>query len=160
MCSTVSRCSFYLCAFFFAYVTVSASRYRNLASNYWAWRHGLPDLFLWRENSAAEQAATAARASGPMAGSKDASDFVANSDPAGSQATVYLDNDESGGGQMATTVDVEVLPRKEACCKWVEVKGPGDSLSCAQEAWIDALVGSGADFALLRVEDAAAGCTR
>ncbi|CAM9253568.1 unnamed protein product [Ectocarpus sp. 12 AP-2014] len=132
---------------------------RNLASNYWAWRHGLPDLFLWRENAAAEQAATAATSSCPMAGSsdQDASDFVADSDLAGSRATVSLDKDKkNGGGRMATTADVEVLPRKEACCKWVEVKGPGDSLSCAQEAWIDALVGAGADFALLRVEDAAA----
>ncbi|CAM9093791.1 unnamed protein product [Ectocarpus sp. 6 AP-2014] len=132
---------------------------RNLASNYWAWRHGLPDLFLWRENAAAEQAATAAASSSPMTGSsdQDASDVVADSDPAGSQATVSLDKDRKyGGGRMATTADVEVLPKKEACCKWVEVKGPGDSLSCAQEAWIDALVGAGADFAVLRVEDAAA----
>ncbi|CAM9669818.1 unnamed protein product [Ectocarpus sp. 8 AP-2014] len=136
---------------------------RNLSSNYWAWRHGLPDLFLWRENAAAEQAATAATSSCLMAGSsdQDASDFVAGSDPAGSQATVSLDKDrKNGGGRMATTADVEVLPRKEACCKWVEVKGPGDSLSCAQEAWIDALVGAGADFAVLRVEDAAAGLPR
>ncbi|CBJ25827.1 conserved unknown protein [Ectocarpus siliculosus] len=137
---------------------------RNLASNYWAWRHGLPDLFLWRENAAAEQAATAETSRCPMAGSsdQDASDFGADSDPAGSQATVSLDKDrrKNGGGRMATTADVEVLPRKEACCKWVEVKGPGDSLSCAQEAWIDALVGAGADFAVLRVEDAAAGLPR
>ncbi|CAM9642647.1 unnamed protein product, partial [Hapterophycus canaliculatus] len=69
---------------------------RNLASNYWAWRHGLPDLFLWHSET-----------------------------------------------------------KREAYCRWVEVKGPGDSLSCAQEAWIDALVEAGADFVLLRVEDTA-----
>lgn len=40
-------------------------------------------------------------------------------------------------------------------CKWVEVKGPGDDLSCAQEAWIDTLVGAGAEAVLLRVEDTA-----
>ncbi|CAM9441083.1 unnamed protein product [Ectocarpus fasciculatus] len=135
---------------------------RNLASNYWAWRHGLPDLYLWRENAAAEQSdAAAATGNGPMEGSSgqdNANDVVAGSAPAGPPATVSLDKDSSsGGGRMASVGDVEVLPRKEACCKWVEVKGPGDSLSCAQEAWIDALVGAGADFALLRVEDAAVG---
>ncbi|CAB1114731.1 unnamed protein product [Ectocarpus sp. CCAP 1310/34] len=132
---------------------------RNLASNYWAWRHGLPDLLLWRENAAAEQAATAATSSCPMAGSsdQDASDFVADPDPAGSRATVSLNNDKKNGGdRMASTADIEVLPNRDARCKWVEVKGPGDSLSCAQEAWIDALVGAGADVALLRVEDDAA----
>ncbi|CAM9391306.1 unnamed protein product [Ectocarpus sp. 4 AP-2014] len=132
---------------------------RNLASNYWAWRHGLPDLFLWRENASAEQAAAAATSSCPMAGAsdQDANDFVADSDPAGSRATVALGKGKKdGGGRMAMTADIEVLLRREACCKWIEVKGPGDSLSCAQEAWIDALVGAGADFVLLRVEDAAA----
>lgn len=49
-----------------------------------------------------------------------------------------------------------LCPSEETRCQWIEVKGPGDSLSCTQEAWIDALVGAGADAVLLRVEDEAA----
>ncbi|CAN0091155.1 unnamed protein product, partial [Scytosiphon promiscuus] len=126
---------------------------RNLASNYWAWRHGLPDLFLWRRDAAARRAPT--KATVPA-------DRLPAS-PMGVCATRPTSERPNVAGGVASTcrgpgVDEPILKgeaetKREACCKWVEVKGPGDSLSCAQEAWIDTLVGAGADFVLLRVED-------
>lgn len=154
---------------------------RNLASNYWAWRHGLPDLFLWLDSATPEKAISAtgtATTAHPIEGSssRDAAGVVAErARPAKHQKNAIADaeggasvspppsstapGDGGGGcdGAVPTAGQTTaVMPsKKEACCKWVEVKGPGDSLSCAQEAWIDTLVGAGADFVLLRVQDAA-----
>lgn len=110
---------------------------RNLAYNYWAWRHGLPDLFLWRKDAATQRVSATGT-------TPDGTNVVGGT---ASTRSCHVDN------KVVPTEENET--HREAYCKWVEVKGPGDSLSCAQEAWIDALVGAGADFFLLRVEDAA-----
>lgn len=88
----------------------------------------MPDLFLWRKDAAS---LTGARAS-------NVATYI------GRKAGVV------GGDQGETS------PKMETACQWVEVKGPGDSLSCYQEAWIDTLVTAGADAVLLRVEDLSA----
>lgn len=127
--------------------------YRNLASNYWAWRHGLPDLFLWHETAVAAAAPTKPPEIPPAQHS--AGGLAARMKPA---ETVVVDEEcaaPSRGDEGLSGGTTEGGGDKEALCKWVEVKGPGDSLSCAQEAWIDSLVGAGADFVLLRVEDSA-----
>eukprot|EP00903_Cladosiphon_okamuranus_P012034 g11299.t1 len=137
---------------------------RNLASNYWAWRHGLPDLFLWRDNvkvapdnaqlcSAAAAAAAAASGNSPLVADSTGATAAQVASTAQTVVAKAASTPASvGGGGWAEAPEA---PKKEGGCKWVEVKGPGDSLSCAQEAWIDALVRAGADFVLLRVEDAA-----
>lgn len=144
---------------------------RNLASNYWAWRHGLPDLFLWLDNATtAEQASTTAADLIEGSSAQDTGGVVATPtrhtksnkaivDAAGTSASSSPSKVPGSGGEgygeVAPPAGQIVVPKKEVCCKWVEVKGPGDRLSCAQEAWIDTLVRAGADFVLLRVEDTA-----
>lgn len=146
---------------------------RNLASNYWAWRHGLPDLFLWRKNATTtaapgtvahpprvEQPRESGADAGEIAGGKssradaEVAACTASSGLAEPSRQSSPGNDEDAEGSRVA--DSVITTRREACCKWVEVKGPGDSLSCAQEAWIDTLVGAGAEAILLRVEDTAA----
>lgn len=150
---------------------------RNLATNYWAWRHGLPDLFLWRKDAAASDGALAS-AIGGSDGGRRGNEGRGNSggspvDIGGDRDTApclsdavqvleHVGNDTDGRSYPVSaqerrgTADSESLNpplKNEAGCKWVEVKGPGDSLSCAQEAWIDTLVVAGAEAVLLRVED-------
>lgn len=139
---------------------------RNLASNYWAWRHGLPDLFLWRDKATVAletQVSAAVVAAGGGDGLEsspagDAASVTAAQTKKMAQTKVAAESasaspSASGGGVVE--VEAPEGPKREEGCKWIEVKGPGDSLSCAQEAWIDSLVRAGADFVLLRVEDAA-----
>lgn len=131
---------------------------RNLASNYWAWRHGLPDLFLWRKDVAVTSGAAAVE-SPPCLAFEENSPRVKS--PDFTPAVVVV----KGGPSCEAVVEAVVggkianggtfVPKREGRCMWVEVKGPGDSLSCAQEGWMDTLVGAGAEAVLLRVEDTA-----
>ena len=140
---------------------------RNLSSNYWAWRHGLPDLFLWRKDAArtADPAAlsvpTGPTGSAEPAGSSPAQGRKGGAAPETNAVVVDVDAEPSlPTAAVANIHDSRKGTRGVAAggafCKWVEVKGPGDDLSCAQEAWIDTFVGAGAEAVLLRVEDAAA----
>lgn len=150
---------------------------RNLASNYWAWRHGLPDLFLWREdvvvrsaartvlrgaeNNAEAAGATEERCELPTEGriaDGEGSSGSTSVRAATSASRIIGRGVEMGGDAPAIAEDGDGFQagRGMLWSKWVEVKGPGDHLSCAQEAWIDALVGAGAEAILLRVEDTSA----
>lgn len=164
---------FFIFLHFLRAVSLRACRIlsRNLASNYWAWRHGLPDLFLWLDNATPEKEISSTPA-GPIKSSSaqdsggvvakrtrptDNKKVIVDAEGASASSSPSAVSGDGGGGcdGVVPPLRQTVMPKKEACCKWVEVKGPGDSLSCAQEAWIDTLVGAGADFVLLRVEDAA-----
>lgn len=150
---------------------------RNLASNYWAWRHGLPDLFLWRKDAVVRSAARAvlrgAENNAEAAGATDERSELPTegrtADGEGSSGSTSVraatsapkiigrDVEMRGGAPaIAEDGDSSQASRGMLWSKWVEVKGPGDNLSCAQEAWIDALVGAEAEAILLRVEDTSA----
>lgn len=153
------------------------SCYRNLASNYWAWRHGLPDLFIWRKDAAAWT--SAGGDSGDPGGVKGLSESKAisvhekvvqitvgssNHDECPGYHDLSTNGNNGGTGErpghggsegLRGNADVEPTVRRETRCQWLEVKGPGDSLSCYQEAWIDTLVRAGAEAVVLRIEDTA-----
>ena len=126
---------------------------RNLATNYWAWRHGLPDLFLWRKNAASRRDLSPITNYNGLTPEIDPPD--SEREPSRSAVVGASMGGCSGDGDDQQAKGTDRVPQKEAGCKWVEVKGPGDDLSCAQEAWIDALVGAGAEAVLLRVKDSA-----
>lgn len=114
----------------------------------------MPDLFLWRKDAASDGGKAAHPADplpAPETGVCAAQTTPERPNVVDSKASTWTGRDVD---EEARKGDSE--SKQEAYCKWVEVKGPGDSLSCAQEAWIDTLVGAGADFVLLRVEDTAA----
>ena len=58
-------------------------------------------------------------------------------------------SDDAGGAGRGAEGDAARL-----CCqaRWVEVKGPGDSLRASQKAWLSRLVQMGADVQVLYVE--------
>ncbi|CAM9955727.1 unnamed protein product, partial [Choristocarpus tenellus] len=123
---------------------------RKLASNYWAWRHGLPDLFLWKRGEGVTGGED--NSEGVLSGGSGDDGYGGGQGDTG--ASVGQDDVQGGvkGPDGNEDHPAEVEP---GACKWIEVKGPGDSLSCFQEAWIDVLVGAGADFTVLWVEDGA-----
>ena len=126
----------------------------------------MPDLFLWRKDAASAADSAALNAlTGPHGSAESAGSSPAEGGKGGAApetATIVVDVDAEASPPTAAVVNKCDSGRGagvvagEAFCKWVEVKGPGDNLSCAQEAWIDTLVGAGAEVVLLRVEDTAA----
>jgi VRR-NUC domain len=111
---------------------------RTLAGNYWAWRHGLPDLFLWRHSISDNNDNTTSSSV-----STDNSNSNGSSSSNGNSGISNVYNISSNRGSDASQ------------CVFAEVKGPGDSLSHAQSAWIDKLLAAGATVELVKVEKAA-----
>jgi VRR-NUC domain len=123
---------------------------RILAGNYWAWRHGLPDLFLWRHSSSSSNDDTSS--SSVSTGDRYSSSNLASSSSSsnghsGSRSSVHNSSSNSSFSSVSGSCASQ--------CVFAEVKGPGDSLSHAQSAWIDKLLAAGASVELVKVEKAA-----
>ncbi|KAG6816690.1 hypothetical protein H0H87_003778 [Tephrocybe sp. NHM501043] len=60
---------------------------------------------------------------------------------------------EDYGGRSSGVPDLIVWNSTRKVCKFVEVKGPGDSASDNQKLWFDSLLGAGADVEVCKVLD-------
>lgn len=115
----------------------------------------MPDLFLWRKNVAS--CPIFSPTSKPDRVAPGQTKAVASGCLGPSSSSVFDSSNGGGSGDCdhRETKRMFAVPGSEVKCKWVEVKGPGDSLSGAQDAWLDTLIGAGADAVVLRVEDSA-----
>lgn len=115
----------------------------------------MPDLFLWRKKEASSPIIPPT--SKPDRVAPGQTRPIASGCLGPSRLSVFDRSNGGGSGDFdhRETKHTSAVPGREAICKWVEVKGPGDSLSGAQEAWLDSLIGAGADALVLRVEDSA-----
>lgn len=98
---------------------------RLYAENYGTWGGGLPDLLLWRRCQRSKGTHVHATLSGAE---RDAD---------------YHEGERQREAERGTDTTWEV--------RLVEVKGPGDSLSHRQRAWIDRLVGWGVSVCVCHV---------
>jgi VRR-NUC domain len=128
---------------------------RTLASNYWAWRHGLPDLFLWRHSSSTDNNNSSSSSSTSDEGGNSVSSSSSISGTGGNSSSVNDHSSSSSSINNSSSSSSSSSNSAASQCVFAEVKGPGDSLSHAQSAWIDKLLAAGATVELVKVEKAA-----
>jgi VRR-NUC domain len=140
---------------------------RTLAGNYWAWRHGLPDLFLWRHSSSTsnDDASNSSVSTGDnYSNNGNSSSTNTDSNSSSNSSSVRGSSSSNGDSGSSSTVhnssssssnSSSSSASSASLCVFAEVKGPGDSLSHAQSAWIDKLLAAGATVELVKVEKAA-----